>query len=535
MSEETQPLSLSPSKNPNGATESRMIQAFETDLLHNSPVVAEQQQRDGDGSGAGGYLYSDEADLEATSPRKGSTGADTMYPSLSPTAVIPYHDHSSPHYTAFSKIFPYFILRRLFPPEEPRAVQLLRKENLAIPMCYLLVGIMQGLSGPFINVYPLFLGATEAQQVTISSIKSLPALFKLGFGFWSDNVLLWGYRRKSYMLLGWIMTSVSMICLLTFSDLSRVPVDNGGGNNNNNDDYYANGNDGNNVFYTPAENSPSVTFLSAMLLMFGTGFWFADVMGDSLVAEKAKLEPEETRGHLQSTCYSCRFFGLMITAPISTVLYSTYGPELVIKLLAFFPWVMVPFIYNLWERKDIEIKSTKDQCSEIWRTVCSRAVWQPMGFVYIYNVLQVGNAAWREYLRSILKFTDAQLNIMLIVAYVLLYVGVIAYKYYFIKWSWRTIYVFTTSLNAVFSGLQVLLIQGITFGLSPFVFALGDDIFADFLGGIQFLPTTIMMVHLCPAGSIQGITFGLSPFVFALGDDIFADFLGGIQFLASNY
>lgn len=52
----------------------------------------------------------------------------------------------------------------------------------------------------------------------------------------------------------------------------------------------------------------------------------------------------------------------------------------------------------------------------------------------------------------------------------------------------------TTTLNAVFSALQVLLIQGITFGLSPFMFALGDDIFADFLGGIQFLVSRFKVV-----------------------------------------
>jgi len=417
---------------------------------------------------------------------------------------IPYHDPSSPHYTLFSKFLPYFLLYRCFPPNTPRSTQLLRKENLAIPMCYLTVGLLQGLSGPFINVYPLFLNATEAQQVTISGIRSLPALFKLGFGFWSDNVLLFGYRRKSYMFVGWMMSSLAMLSLLLCSDLSRIPVDVDG----DGDESASSSSSSLNGNYVPAENAPSIVFLSFVLLMFGTGFWFADVMGDSLVAEKAKLEPEQTRGHLQSTCYSCRFFGLMIAAPISTVIYSTFGPKIVVVSMTIIPMIMLPFIYNLWEVRDIEIKSTKDQCHEIWNTVCSRAVWQPMGFVYVYNLLQVGNAAWKEYLRSVLNFTDAQLNIFLIVAYVLLYVGVLAYKYYFIKWSWRSIYVMSTILNTVLSSLQVLLIQGITFGLSPFVFALGDDIFADFIAGIQFLPTTIMMVHLCPAGS-EGASYAM--------------------------
>jgi hypothetical protein len=31
------------------------------------------------------------------------------------------------------------------------------------------------------------------------------------------------------------------------------------------------------------------------------------------------------------------------------------------------------------------------------------------------------------------------------------------------------------------------------------LFALGDDAMAELIAGVQFLPTTIMMVHLCPA------------------------------------
>mmetsp|Transcript_20785 Transcript_20785/g.23889 ORF Transcript_20785/g.23889 Transcript_20785/m.23889 type:complete len:137 (-) Transcript_20785:224-634(-) len=33
----------------------------------------------------------------------------------------------------------------LFPPNVPRACQLLRKENLAVPACYLVVGLLQGV------------------------------------------------------------------------------------------------------------------------------------------------------------------------------------------------------------------------------------------------------------------------------------------------------------------------------------------------------------------------------------------------------
>ena len=393
-------------------------------------------------------------------------------------------------------VLPTNFVEWLFPSHLPRPVSLLRRENLAVPACYLCVGLLQGLSGPLINVYPLDLNATEAQQATISSLRGLPSTFKLLFGFWSDNVPLWGYRRKSYMFVGWLLASLSMLALMMTSDLSltREMQTNDSGEEVE-------------VTLAPA-NAPSIPAFSLAVLLFGTGFWFADVMGDSIVAEKAKLEPPESRGQLQSTCYACRFFGLMVAAPISTVLYSKYSPGLVISIMALLPLAMLPLIYNLWEMKNQPVKPTKDQCGEIWQTVCSRAVWQPMGFVFLYNLLQVGNAAWREFLKTVLGFTANQLNILLIVAYVLLYAGIMAYKYYFIKWTWRAVYIVTTMLNGVFSALQVLLIQGITFGISPFLFALGDDAFADFISGIQFLPTTIMMVHLCPTGS-EGASYAM--------------------------
>lgn len=384
----------------------------------------------------------------------------------------------------------------LYPPELPRSCQLLRKENLAVPACYLLVGILSGLLGPLINVYPLDLGATEAQQTTLSSIRSLPACFKLIFGFISDNFPIMGFRRKSYMMIGWGLSAASMGFVLLFTDLNLI------------DEEYIDG-DGNAATRTiAAENAPSIPFLGLATLLFGTGFWMADVMGDSVVAEKAKLEPEHSRGSVQSSCYSYRFFGLMIAAPFSSALYSSVGPYYIILLLSLLPLAILPLVYLLGEVQHAPLASTREQCNEIWNTVCSRAVWQPLGFVYIYNVLQVGNGAWKEFMRTTLGFSANQLNALYIASCVLLYLGILAYKYYLIHYSWRMVYIGTTALNGFFSVLQILLITGMTFGISAFWFALGDDAFLDFIAGIQFLPTTIMMVHLCPTGS-EGASYAM--------------------------
>ena len=198
----------------------------------------------------------------------------------------------------------------------------------------------------------------------------------------------------------------------------------------------------------------------------------------------------------------------MVAAAFSSALYKHSGPGIVIALLALLPLSVLPLVYMLGENRYAPVASTREQCGEIWKTVCSRSVWQPLSFVYLYNVLQVGNGAWKQFLRTTLGFTASQLNAIYIASCVLIYLGILTYKYYLIQFSWRFVYIVTTLLNGIFSILQVLLIMGITFGLSDFWFALGDDAFAEFIQGIQFLPTTIMMVHLTPSGS-EGASYAM--------------------------
>ena len=155
----------------------------------------------------------------------------------------------------------------LFPPSLPRKCQLLRPENIAVPACYLLVGLLLGLSSPLINAYPLDLAATEAQQTSISAIRSLPASFKLLFGFLSDSTPLFGYRRKSYMLVGWIVCSASYFSLLFFSNLGMELGATGCNAKNQMDEQRS----------IPPDDAPTMAFLSLCVLSAGMGLWFSDV------------------------------------------------------------------------------------------------------------------------------------------------------------------------------------------------------------------------------------------------------------------
>ena len=226
---------------------------------------------------------------------------------------------------------------------------------------------------------------------------------------------------------------------------------------------------------------------------------------------------------------------MMIAAPVSTWLHSrsdrgaTFGfgggPQSVILLLSLSPLLLVlPLLMyfkedrhqphkhhntaNTQQKIATNTKSMHDRMQDMWETVQSRSVWQPMSFVFLYNLLQVSNGAWRQYLKSVLHFTEVQLNSILIASYITLYLGTMLYKYAFLKTSWRRVYGVCICINGVLSALQLLLVYGKTFGFSPFLFSFGDEAFGEFIVGVQFLPITIMMVDLCPRGS-EGASYAL--------------------------
>jgi len=417
--------------------------------------------------------------------------------------------------------------------DQPHAVQVWRLENLAIPASYLVVGILQGMMRPVLNVYPLDLHATEAQQTTLASIATLPSALKILFGFVSDNVPIAGRRRKPYMLLGWCTVSGSMALLLWTSDLTLWDETAKDFDDNNDDAFLLDDATTTSNRTRAILQKPSMEWLMLVFFLAGCGMWMADVMADSLVAQKVPLEPVHRQGPLQATCYTCRFFGLMVAAPISTYLYSrqqrdgvnaaaadtildaddnnysiSSGPTSAVWVILITPLLLLPLIYLLAEEKDYPVPSTAHQCREIWKTICSRSVWQPIGFLYLFNLLHLPNAAWRQYLKTVLGFTATQLNALLVASYVMLYTGTVTYKYLFLHRSWRRLYQACILLNCVFSCSQLLLIRGKTFGLSPFLFSLGDEVLQEFIVGIQFLPVSILMVTLCPPGS-EGASFAM--------------------------
>jgi hypothetical protein len=79
------------------------------------------------------------------------------------------------------------------------------------------------------------------------------------------------------------------------------------------------------------------------------------------------------------------------------------------------------------------------------------------------------------------------------------FAGVLGYKYFFFKSSWRNIYLYSTLLTAFFSLLQLVLVFQINIkylNLNNYFFSLGDDVITAYISGIQFLPVRFTYIYM---------------------------------------
>ena len=89
---------------------------------------------------------------------------------------------------------------------------------------------------------------------------------------------------------------------------------------------------------------------------------------------------------------------------------------------------------------------------------------------------------------------------MFIVATIFSWLGITFYRTFLFSYSWRWVYVVSTTLTVLFSIMQLCLVfrLNVKWGINDLAFALGDDAVANFVSAMQFLPTVTMVgVWMC--------------------------------------
>ena len=368
-------------------------------------------------------------------------------------------------------------------PQVPYLLNPFLLANMGIFVSYFDVGVVSYfLQAPVAYYLINELNASAQQYSAFATAVNLPWSLKFIFGMVSDVNPILGYRRKSWLLIAWL--------LYTFIN-----------------------------FFLAVRSRPSIVTTTLMMFLMVCAALLADVCTDTISVERSKFETESQKGKFQTLGYTNRAFGGVLGAMLGSVLYNkdSWGWGLTIAQV-FTMSGLIPicgillFVYSLEEirSKNVRIPTFRDSVQDIWNTLQLKAVWRPMIFMYTYYVLQVPNAAWTNFLIKGLDFSDYEIGFVQVTSNIFHLVGMILFRKYFFDTSWRKIYIYTTIFSAFFSILQILLILRVNtaLGIPDLFFAIGDTGLMYLLYAIQALPSSIMFIVICPSGS-EGITYAL--------------------------
>jgi len=231
-------------------------------------------------------------------------------------------------------------------------------ENSGISLSYFDVGIAIYFLGTPISYYLIdTLDVSSTSYSAYATLVSLPWCLKFIFGMISDGAPIFGYRRKSWLIIGWLL----------FVGIS---------------------------FFLASLGQPDLTYTAVFMFLMTCSYLLSDVCTDCLCVERARHESEELKGTLQTNGYTIRAFGCVIGAILGTLLYNTssWGWGLTIAQLfalnALIPMTgVLPAAWGLDELAATGAAPTfLEQCNSIWTTLQLRAVWWPMIFIYTYYV-----------------------------------------------------------------------------------------------------------------------------------------------------
>ncbi|MEW5296955.1 MAG: hypothetical protein WDW36_000198 [Sanguina aurantia] len=163
------------------------------------------------------------------------------------------------------------------------------------------------------------LGASPAEVAGYQSASNIPWMLKPVIGFVTDSVPLFGYKRRSYLLIASVTGAATWLATSMFV------------------------------------NSKG-SFL-AMMLINSTAGAFSDVVADTIVVDMARGETQATSGSLQSLCWSAYAVGEIATAYFSGSLVQGHGPRFVIGITAIFPMLVAVAACRVTDSKgDIAVR-----------------------------------------------------------------------------------------------------------------------------------------------------------------------------------
>mmetsp|Transcript_21966 Transcript_21966/g.46351 ORF Transcript_21966/g.46351 Transcript_21966/m.46351 type:complete len:696 (-) Transcript_21966:177-2264(-) len=394
-------------------------------------------------------------------------------------------------------------------------------EYIGIIANYFSVGLMIG--GSTSLLYPVLIvrnGATASLMTASYAVVMVFWSYKIIFGFLSDCFPLFGYKRKPYIVIGWLFCAGVLISLAREGH----------------------------------EIDPRNLVL--MLSLANMGYVWADVAADGFMVWVAHREPIEKRGKMQTLVYSMNKLGQIAInvlilfgfsgpimncpgyepnpeVPCSTNIYFTkrvdpelyqsnpYGwcyevcheatftwdlsiPEFALSI-CFVIAASIPLYLRLKEDK-VKAEPRLEFLGKFWIQIKRRACWQIILYGMISHItFGVMNAAKMPANFVWLDLHTSQHQIMVIFEKFVFFVGLNLVRKYFLNVSWRKSVLVGSSLVLVFNSMYFLIIFDIIRNSWFYIFT---DVSALFMYTLNFLASHASMVEVAEPG-YEAITYSM--------------------------
>lgn len=353
-------------------------------------------------------------------------------------------------------------------------------ELIAILTVYFVQGIL-GLARLAVSFFLKDeLGLSPANVSALFGIVALPWIIKPLFGFLSDGLPIFGYRRRPYLVLSGIIGTTSWICLAT-------------------------------VVHTPIAATCAIALGSLSVAI-------SDVIVDSLVVERARVESQSEAGSLQALCWGTTAVGSLITAYFSGLLLEHFTTRTVFEITALFPLIVS---VAAWFISEVPVKkvtesvnhnwlTVKDQVNQLRQAITQKSIWLPTAFVFIWQATPTADAAFFFFTTNELGFPPEFLGRVRLVTSIASIVGIWIFQRYLKAVPFRVIFGWSTLLSAVLGMTMLLLVTHAnrSLGIGDRWFSLGDSLVLTVMGQIAYMPVLVLAARLCPPG-VEATLFAL--------------------------
>ncbi|KAF0719056.1 Aste57867_1317 [Aphanomyces stellatus] len=393
------------------------------------------------------------------------------------------------------------------------ALSLGSTEALSLLAQYAGVGLMFGVFDAL--SYPVFQNYLHMEGYQTQSYRVLMGMgwiSKIFFGFVSDCFPLFGYHRRPYMILGWLICGAMCLVMAITpfpspyygrAGLAGTPL--------------ANLSTADRRFINDTAADHGTTFVLCTMVA-SMGYVMADCASDALLVDYAQREPVAIRGRIQTAAYLTResFFALpMVLVGLCMNDYKygghfswSVGPNVVYGVFVL-PCAVAAYVASIWlvEKHIDGRKRVRDYVHDLWLLLQQSLVTRLCAFLFFqtlcFNYTSTVNMPIEKLFAKVQPLTDTLFYVVYQIVRVL---TMLCVGRFMLEWPWRPTLAGGTLLLLLLDGTML---YATTWGV------VRNEVFYRGLGALEGIPSALVLlfggyaiVEVAGSGN-EGLVFAL--------------------------